>query len=105
MMYSFGADISKDTFSVCLVGYNLNQQSHQVCARKEFANRPGAHKAFLGWLRRHAKGTTAIRVTMEATGVYYEGLALYLQEQVPDVHLSVVLPSQAKRYMQSRGLR
>lgn len=105
MIDSFGADISKDEFSVCLLRYSLQQQSHQVIARKEFANRPGGYKACLSWLRRHAGPTGAIRVNMEATGVYYEPLALYIQEQASDIHLSVVLPSQAKRYMQSRGLR
>lgn len=105
MIYSFGADISKDEFSVCLLGYNLKDQSHQVIARKEFANRPGGHKACLSWLRRHTQKGGSIRVTMEATGVYYESLALYVAEHAPAVHLSVSLPSKAKRYIQSRGLR
>lgn len=105
MMHSFGSDISKEEFSVCLLGYQMKQQSHQVIARKEFANRSGGFKAFLGWIRRHTPKDGSIRLTMEATGVYYEPLALYIQQQAPDIHLSVVLPSQAKRYMQSRGLR
>lgn len=105
MMYSFGADISKDDFSVCLLGYTLNEQRHQVMARKEFSNSPGGHKASVNWLRRHAGQAGVVRVTMEATGVYYESLALYIAEHAPDIHLSVVLPSKAKRYMQSRGLR
>lgn len=105
MIYSSSADISKDEFSVCLIGYTLNNQSHQVISRKEFSNRLGGHKAFLNWLRRHTPKESSLRVTMEATGVYYEPLALFLQEHAPDIHLSVVLPSKAKRYMQSRGLR
>lgn len=105
MIFSFGADLSKETVSVCLLRYNLKQQSHQVIARKEFANRPGGHQALLSWIQRHTPKNASIRLTMEATGVYYEPLALYLQEQAPDIHLSVVLPSQGKRYMQSQGLR
>ncbi|MDZ7808042.1 MAG: IS110 family transposase [Gracilimonas sp.] len=105
MIYSFGADISKDEFSVCLLSYSLKQQKHHVLTRKAFANRPGGHKAFLSWLRRHTGQSSSIRVTMEATGVYYESLALYVHQQASGVHLSVVLPSKAKRYLQSRGLR
>lgn len=105
MIYSFGTDISKDEFSVCLLGYNLKDQNHQVIARKEFANRPSGHKTCLCWLRRHTQKADSIRATMEATGVYYESLALYITEHAPAVHLSVALPSKAKRYIQSRGLR
>lgn len=105
MMYSLGTDLSKEDFSVCLLGYDLKEQRDQVIARKTFANRPGGFKACLAWMRRHTPEASAIRVTMEATGVYYEALALYLQAHASEIHLSVVLPSQAKRYMQSRGLR
>ncbi|MCH2449593.1 MAG: transposase [Gracilimonas sp.] len=105
MMYSSGADLSKEEFSVCLAGYNLKQQSHHVIARKVFANRPGGHKACLSWLRGHAGQAGSLWVSMEATGVYYEPLALYIAEHAPDIHLSVVLPSKAKRYLQSCGLR
>lgn len=105
MIFSFGVDISKDEFSVCLLDYNPNEQSNHLRARKAFGNRPGGFKAFLGWIRRHIKQPGCIRVSMEATGVYYEPLALYIQQQASDMHLSVLLPSQAKRYMQSRGLR
>ncbi|NIW43948.1 MAG: IS110 family transposase [Gammaproteobacteria bacterium] len=105
MIYSSGADISKEAFSLCVLSYHLNEQYHRVIARKEFANRPGGHKACLSWVRRHTPETGPIRVTMEATGIYYEGLALYIAEHAPDIHISVVLPSQAKRYIQSRGLR
>lgn len=40
---------------------------------------------------------------MEATGVYYEGIAYYLVEQGFQVH--VVLPNQAKKYGQSLGAK
>jgi transposase len=46
-----------------------------------------------------------VRCTMEATGIYHEKLALLLHEEYPEVHLSVVLPTKAKRYLQSLGYR
>lgn len=106
MIYSLGTDISKDEFSACLQLYSLRKQTYQVIARKTFKNSPSGFKACMGWVARHTKDQPVpIRATMEATGVYYEALALFIQEHYPQVHLAVVLPSQAKQYIQSQGLR
>ena len=106
MIYSVGTDISKDEFEACLQRYLLLKQTHEVVARKKFANKPSGFKAFIQWVRRHTRSHPApIRCTMEATGIYYEGLALYLHQEHTEVHLSVVLPSQSKQYIQSQGLR
>lgn len=106
MIYSLGADISKDDFSACLQSYDLHSQSHQVISRKTFKNKPSGFKACMSWLARHTRKKPApVRMTMEATGVYYEPLALFVREHHSQIHLSVVLPSQSKRYIESRGLR
>lgn len=106
MIYSLGIDISKDDFSACLQRYKLSKQTHQVISRKTFKNSPSGYKACMGWLSRHCKKQPGpVRATMEATGVYYEPLALYIDRHHPDTHLSVVLPSQSKKYIESRGLR
>lgn len=105
-IYSIGIDVSKDDFSVCLMAYKVSSQERQVVARKSFGNRSGGYKAFLSWAGRFVGQTDhPVRMTMEATGVYYESLALYISEQDRNIHLSVVLPSKAKRYLQSLGLR
>jgi len=106
MIYSLGADISKDDFSACLQSYDLHSQSHQVISRKTFKNKPSGFKACMSWLARHTgKKPAPVRMNMEATGVYYEPLALFVREHHSQIHLSVVLPSQSKRYIESRGLR
>jgi transposase len=106
MIYSLGIDISKDQFEACLQTYKLSEQRHQVVARKSFKNKPSGFKSCLKWVAHHMKDLEAsLRVTMEATGVYYEPLALYIRKHHPQVHLAVVLPSKAKKYIQSRGLR
>lgn len=105
MIYSLGTDIGKDKFSACLQSYLLGKQIHQVIARKTFKNTPSGFKASVKWVRRHTGDESApLRVTMEATGVYYEPLALHIHEHHPEVHLAVVLPSQSKKYSESRGL-
>lgn len=106
MIYSLGTDLAKDQFEACLQSYRLAQQTHQVLARKTFKNTPSGFKACMKWVARHTKTRPApMRATMEATGVYYEALALYIDEHHPEVHLAVVLPSQSKKYIESRGLR
>lgn len=106
MIYSLGADMSKDEFSACLQSYNLRSQSNQVISRKTFKNKPSGFKACVNWLARHtSKKPAPVRMTMEATGVYHESFALFVREHHSQIHLSVVLPSQSKRYIESRGLR
>lgn len=106
MIYSLGVDVSKDDLSTCLERYLLSEQTHQVIARKTFKNTPSGFKACMSWLARHTNDQRApVRVTMEATGVYYEPLALFVQHHQRQVHLSVVLPSQSKQFIGSQGYR
>lgn len=106
MIYSLGTDVSKDEFSVCLQRYNLYKQTYQVLAHKTFANKPSGFKAFMRWIGRHtSKQPAPVRVTMEATGVYYEPLALHIDQHHPGIHLAVVLPSQSKTFIESQGYR
>jgi transposase len=44
-----------------------------------------------------------VHFTMEATGVYYEGLAFFLYEKEYALH--VVLPNYAKKYAESLGIK
>lgn len=106
IIYSLGIDISKDDFAGCLQRYNLRDQTYQVIARKTFKNKLSGFKACMRWLNRHTKKKPApSRVTMEATGVYYEPLALYIHEHHGEIHQAVVLPSQSKKFIQSQGHR
>lgn len=106
MIYSLGIDISKNDFNACLQRYNLRKQTYQVLARKSFANKSSGFKACMRWAQRHThKQPAPLRVTMEATGVYYEPLALYIHQRHRRAHLAVVLPSQSKKFIDSQGYR
>lgn len=106
MIYSFGIDMAKDQFEVCLQQYQLDQQTGHILARNTFDNTPGGYKQWVKWARRQATDPQLPwRVTMEATGVYYEGLALFIQQHHPEIHLAVVLASRAKKYINSQGFR
>lgn len=106
MIYSIGCDMSKDTFDICLVAYRPASQHYQVKARTTFDNIAGGWNRLLRWAGRQVPDNAdQVRCSLEATGVYHEGLALHVRRQRPQWHLSVVLPSQARCYANSRGLR
>lgn len=98
---SIGLDISKDTFHACL---NFRRSDGQTCrlSSKEFGNRKGGFDALQSWVKRFTpKGYAGLPCTfvMEATGVYYENLAYYLDEAGYSV--SVQLASNVKHFGKS----
>lgn len=86
-----GIDIAKATFDVCLLG-GAQVQRHQ------FANTPAGFKQLATWLKE--QGVEQVHACMEATNIYYEGLAYALVEQGQKV--SVVNPLQIKAFRESR---
>lgn len=106
MIYSLGCDVAKEEHAVCLIRYDLLQQTWEILSRKSFKNTPSGSKALARWVKQLTdKQPAPIRCTLEATGVYYEQLALELHEHHQQIKLSVILASQGKSYISSRGLR
>ena len=104
---SVGIDLSKDKFDACFSVID-HQQKVTVKATRKFSNSKAGFNAFDEWLSKKANhkpecGSVALVFVLEATGVYYEQLAWHLFEQ--QAQLSVVLPSQAKHYFKSVGLK
>jgi transposase len=98
---SIGLDISKDKFNACL---NFRSSDGQIrrLSSKEFGNRKGGFDALQTWVKRFTpKGYAGLPCTfvMEATGVYYENLAYYLDEAGHSV--SVQLASNVKHFGKS----
>jgi len=102
-MYCIGIDVDKKTFKVCLMlrGSDL---SKQVKGSKTFSNDLVGLRSFTDWVSKRIKEEGFARsFVMEATGVYHEPLAYFLNEQLETVH--IVLPLKSKRYLQSLGFR
>jgi transposase len=72
-----------------------------VKGSRTFENNTQGFESLASWSKQKFIEGLDLHFTMEATGVYYEGLAYFLQEQSYPVH--VVLPNQAKKYGQSLG--
>jgi transposase len=101
--YSLGIDISKSDFHACI---NTIDQAQVVRVKSscKCSNSPGGFAKLTSWLDKHhkEKGIPLV-ICMEATGIYYEHLALYLYRK--NYQVSVILPNRAKKYLQSEGLK
>ena len=94
-MASFlGIDLSKATFHALLL-------SDRGEAKRVFPNTSKGFEQLTAWLKnRHAAD---VHICMEATGAYWEALAVYLHELKHRV--SVVNPARIKAFAQSELLR
>lgn len=101
--YSLGIDVDKKNLHVCLLTINVQQQI-KICSQRKFANTPKGHEQLVKWLIKwHHQPEIPLFVTVEATGIYHERIALHLHQI--GYQLSVVLPNKAKQYMKSLGLK
>lgn len=106
MFYSIGVDIAKDDFKASILVYKPVEQMEKVVASRMFANTTGGINQFEQWVGKQvAKRPAPVRCTMEATGVYYERLALHIYHELSDWALCVVLPNQARKFNESEGLK
>jgi transposase len=97
-----GVDVAKDDLKVALSGLTIDHRT-VVRSTRTFPNTTTGFKRLQEWvsLKKHPDFT--VHFTMEATGVYYEGLAYFLCEQGYNLH--VVLPNYVKKYAQSLGIK
>lgn len=98
-----GNDISKDDFKVCF--YQLfSDQKRRIKGSKTFKNTLSGFSAFIKWVEKNRVKDVEVRLTIEATGVYYEQLVHYLHDH-SDYYISVVLPNMSKAYFRSLNLK
>jgi transposase len=103
LKYCVGLDVSSKDFYACLSVIDPLQKVTVKCSSK-FSNNLNGFNSIDAWLMKHHKQKDVpLVVVMEATGVYYENLALFLY--LKGYKVSVVLPNKAKRYLQATGLK
>lgn len=75
---SIGIDVAKDKLQIAW----LKQLQPLQVKPKSLPNTPVGHKALLDWLLQNTGATVErLRITLEPTNVYHEGVALYLHDQ------------------------
>jgi len=95
----FGIDIGKKEFYVCY--RHLHSDGRQpIKGSKKFANSIKGVLSFYQWSIKKMRGNEQpCSYLMEATGVYYEELAYFLEDE--GCKVQVVLPNQSKAYSRS----
>lgn len=88
--FYLGIDISKDSFDVALLG---GQQRHSG----QFSNDQAGLQKLARWLKKRKAGQ--VHACMEATGRYWEALALFLTDEEHAV--SVINPKLIKRHAEA----
>lgn len=91
-------DVAKDELVVCL-GRMLDDWTPELFARKSFSNNAKGMDAMLKWTRKFRGDGPPVHFVMEATGVYHESLAYFLDDEGQEV--SIVLPNKISNYMRT----
>ncbi|MES2394021.1 MAG: IS110 family transposase [Acidobacteriota bacterium] len=86
-----GIDVSAKTLAVAL------HRQDGPFQQREFANSPVGHKQLIAWL---LKGGGAVRVALEATGIYSLDVALAL-DAASDIEVAVLNPKLVNRFAQT----
>lgn len=96
-----GIDVSKDTIDCCIGSINSDQQM-KFSKSKKFENNHKGFDDLLSWVQDQRKSAN-LDFVMEATGVYYENLAYFLDSE--NMKLSVLLPNMVKYYAKSINVK
>ncbi|MGK2862650.1 MAG: IS110 family transposase [Chitinophagaceae bacterium] len=88
---------------VVTLGRMHDDWSPELYAQKTFANSKKGFESFLAWVKKNTVQEMAVRFVMEATGVYHEGLAYFLDDNNEEV--TVVLPSKISNYMRTLEIK
>lgn len=97
-----GIDISMDDFHVCL---KIRNENHEVKIKgtRTFKNTDRGFKRFYKWFLDKKISNCEVIFVMEATGIYYENLAYFLNNQKHKVH--VALPNKISNYIKSLNVK
>jgi transposase len=93
-----GIDVAQHELVVSL-GRILDDWSAEVCASKTVANTQRGFDQLIDWVKKLTHPGIPVRFVMEATGVYHERLAYYLDDR--KLELSIVLPNKISNYFRS----
>ncbi|HEV8273600.1 MAG TPA: IS110 family transposase [Chitinophagaceae bacterium] len=99
---ALGIDVAQKELVVCL-GRMYEDWSPELYAHKTFANTTKGFVALLLWLKKMADETIPVRFVMEATGIYHESLAYFLEQK--GYELSIILPNKISNYFRTLDVK
>lgn len=95
---SVGLDVSKDHLSACF-SQEERGRKFRILSTRTFTATASGFRQLHDWIKRHSQGEVPLHLLMEATGVYYEEAAYFLQGH--GYRLSVLLPNKTKAFAKS----
>jgi transposase len=84
---------------VTTLGRMYDDWSPELYAQKTFSNTQKGFEDLLAWVKKNMVDEVDVRFVMEATGVYHEGLAYFLDDRGEEV--TIVLPNKISNYMRT----
>lgn len=93
-----GIDVSQNELVVCL-GRMYDDWTPELYAHKAFSNNTKGFSSLMLWIQKLTDPSIVTRFVMEATGVYHELFAYYLEAQALEV--SIVLPNKISNYVRT----
>lgn len=97
-----GIDVAQDELVVQL-GRMYDDWTPELYASKSFPNTQKGFEAFVAWVNKLTEAEVPVRYAMEATGVYHESLAYYLDETGYEV--SIILPNKISNYARTLDIK
>ena len=97
-----GIDVAQKDLVVC-VGRMYDDWSPELYASKTFVNTQKGMEELVLWVKKQTAPQVPVRFVMEATGVYHEALAYFLDEKNYD--LSIVMPSKISNYLRTLDVK
>ncbi|MGZ8517981.1 MAG: IS110 family RNA-guided transposase [Chitinophagaceae bacterium] len=93
-----GIDVAQLELVVSL-GVMFEDLNHQIGKAKTFTNNSKGFNALMAWVKKNVDDEANLRFVMEATGVYHEKLAYFLDDR--KYSISVVLPNKISNYFRT----
>lgn len=97
-----GVDSAKDDFKACFM-QRKDDGHNSIKASRTFENNLAGYKAFIAWVLSKACKESPVTFSIEATGVYHEGLTHFLYDSGYMVH--ILLAKQVKNYVKSLNVK
>lgn len=97
-----GIDIAQNELVVCL-GKMFDDWSPELFAYKTFGNNQKGFSGLIEWVHKLMDASVPVRYVMEATGVYHEQFAYYLDDLGFEV--SIVLPNKISNYARTLDVK
>lgn len=97
-----GIDVDQKLLVVSL-GRMYDDYAPEIYAYKTFSNNEKGFIALILWVKNHTDGSIPVLYVMEATGVYHESFAYYLDSKGHDV--AVVLPNKISNYFRTLDVK